>query len=78
VTCLIGEGVLVNGLIDCSGSPEEAAAEAVMAVKVHQYGCLKIKVPPPPLPHPGLLGSIQLIADLSDSKLWPQSRMSAS
>jgi len=35
--------VLVNGLIDCSGPPEEAAAQAVAAVEEKGYGCLKIK-----------------------------------
>ena len=35
----------MNGLVDCCGGPEEAATQAVEAVKGRQYGCLKIKVP---------------------------------
>lgn len=38
------DAVLINGLLDCSGSCEEAAAEAVTLTKDRGYGCLKVKV----------------------------------
>lgn len=40
------ELIYVNGLLDCSGSPEEAAARAVELVKENGYRCLKVKVWP--------------------------------
>lgn len=38
------QAVKVNGLIDCSGFPEEAAAEAVRLTQEQGYRCLRIKV----------------------------------
>lgn len=35
--------VMFSGLLDCSGSPDECATQAVQLVKSKGYRCLKIK-----------------------------------
>lgn len=38
------EAILLNGLLDCSEGPEEAAEQAVKLVKGGGFQCLKVKV----------------------------------
>ena len=38
------ETILLNGLLDCSEGPEEAAEQAVKLVKEGGFQCLKVKV----------------------------------
>ena len=39
-----GGATAINGLLDCQGSPEQAAADAAALVRQHGFTCLKLKV----------------------------------